>query len=423
MELAEAQLLRQYAANQDAEVFAEILRKHQGLVYGTCLRILGNAADAEDAAQECFLRLARHADSIRSSLSGWLHCCATNIALNVLRQGHARLKREVAYSQERAEAETEATWQDIAPSVDRAIEQLPPEIRAAVIARFLEQRPQAEVAEKLGITRGVLRRRLDAGVDSIRKHLKQAGVVASVAVLAGMLSENTAVAAPATLTGELGKMCLAGLGKPTLVYVGPVNFAPAGAAMSAVGKVAFVLATAVVAVGMGLMATWIWGGSPSASTGGAGGAGVAVWGDSDQGTAAPTADGQPVALPAGQEAAAVRFGPATQRQPEGPIAQAAGAWRGAQLGQEPSSEEPGGPDAAGVGVAAAGRHGDESADAGPDGKRKQKSTATGWHDEAAAQHGPAQPVSYGQPSVLYAVFGPGGWDGAKPHPQPPQKKK
>jgi RNA polymerase sigma factor (sigma-70 family) len=414
MEIAEAQLLRQYAASQDAEVFAQILRRHQGLVYGTCLRILGNAADAEDAAQECFLRLARHAETIRSSLGGWLHSCATNIALNVLRQGHARARREVAYSQERAGAQAEASWQDIAPAVDSAIEKLPPEIRAAVIARFLEQRPQAEVAEKLGITRGVLRRRLDAGVDLIRKHLRQAGVVASVAALAGLLSENTAVAAPATLTCELGKMCLAGVGKPASVYVGPRSFAPAGSAMSAAGKVGFVLATVCLAVGLGVLATWIWGDSPAGPAG-------AGWADSDGQPAASPADvGRSVALPARHEAVAARFGPASQGSSELPGAQAAGAWRGAQLGQEPpaAQQAPHGP--AEVGVAVAAPHGEDSA-VGPDGKGKQKGTSAGYHGEGI-ERGSARSVPYRQPGVLYAVFGPAGWDDAKGRP-PPQNKK
>lgn len=420
MEIAEAQLLRQYATSQDAEVFAEILRKHQGLVYGTCLRILGNAADAEDAAQECFLRLARHADTIRTSLAGWLHSCATNIALNVLRQGHARVKREVAYGQERAEAGSEPTWQDIAPSVDRAIEQLSPEIRAAVIARFLEQRPQAEVAEKLGITRGVLRRRLDSGVDTIRKHLKQAGVVASVAALAGMLAENSAVAAPASLTCELGKLCLAGVGKSSSVYVGPTSFAPTGVAMSAAGKVAFVFATVCLAVGLGVLATWIWGDSTPVSSGPAG---IAVVGGAEGSAAADAAESGGGALPAAQEAATAKFGPAAQAPPAGQVAQAAGAWRGGQLGQEPMSVEASAQDSAAPSLAAAKpRRGDETVES-QDKEGKQAGKGTPWSDEAT-QRGPAQPGPVWQPGVLYAVFGPGGWDSATGRPQsPPPKKK
>ena len=74
-------LLRQYSQTQDAEAFAELVRRHVGLVYGTCLRVTGNTHDAEHASQECFLSLARNAGSIRFSVPGWLHATARNASL------------------------------------------------------------------------------------------------------------------------------------------------------------------------------------------------------------------------------------------------------------------------------------------------------------------------------------------------------
>ena len=85
-------------------------------------------------------------------------------------------------------------------------------------------------------------------------------------------------------------------------------------------------------------------------------------------------------------------------------------------------DEPRGQDPAGQGVAAAAHHRDDPAD-GQDGKHKQKGSASSWHDDATAQGGRAQAVPYRQPGILYAVFGPGGWDGVKAHPQPPSNKK
>ena len=140
----DSELLARYTASQDAEAFCAILSRYQNLVYATCLRVLGNRADAEDAAQECFMKLARHAGSVRSSLIGWLHTCATNVSITVLRQGRARAKREAAYQEARTSASParEAGWEMIGPLVDEALEELPEEIRHAVIARFLEQRTQ-----------------------------------------------------------------------------------------------------------------------------------------------------------------------------------------------------------------------------------------------------------------------------------------
>ena len=52
-------LLQRYASDHDADAFAELVRRYAGMVYATCMRVTGNAHDAEDVAQECFLTLAR----------------------------------------------------------------------------------------------------------------------------------------------------------------------------------------------------------------------------------------------------------------------------------------------------------------------------------------------------------------------------
>jgi DNA-directed RNA polymerase specialized sigma24 family protein len=74
-------LLRRYAETQDAQAFAQLVERHAGLVYATCLRVAGRPPDAEDAAQECFLSLVRHAKTVRSSLSGRLHTTVRDAAL------------------------------------------------------------------------------------------------------------------------------------------------------------------------------------------------------------------------------------------------------------------------------------------------------------------------------------------------------
>ncbi|HUU68905.1 MAG TPA: sigma factor [Planctomycetota bacterium] len=87
-------LLDRFRRARDADAFAEIVTRYQDFVYGTCLRILGNAADSQDVSQECFLRLLRKADTVRTSLGGWLHRCATDLSIDELRGRAARKNRE-----------------------------------------------------------------------------------------------------------------------------------------------------------------------------------------------------------------------------------------------------------------------------------------------------------------------------------------
>lgn len=73
--LPAAELLGRYAAQRDAEAFAGLVWQFGPLVYGVCRRVLGPAADADDAFQAVFLALARQASSLRdaAALPAWLH--------------------------------------------------------------------------------------------------------------------------------------------------------------------------------------------------------------------------------------------------------------------------------------------------------------------------------------------------------------
>ena len=82
----ETELLVRYRRAQDAEAFRALVEGHQDMVFAACRRILGNRADAEDAAQDCFFRLARHAEGLRPPIAGWLHTVAVRVSLDALRK-------------------------------------------------------------------------------------------------------------------------------------------------------------------------------------------------------------------------------------------------------------------------------------------------------------------------------------------------
>jgi len=249
-----AAMLQKYAATGDAEAFAGIVRDYQRLVFSACLRVLGNAADAEDVSQECFLRLARQARTVNTSLGGWLHLCATTMAIDEQRRTFARRTREQEHNRMNGSTNPDPAWHEMAPHVDRALDELPDELRLVLIEHFLQQRTQAEIAGQLGVSPATVSRRVDSGIEVLRKKLKKAGVVVSAAVLAALLTENAAsAAAPAALTAALGKIALAGLE--------PAHFAApvaSSAASSAIAgglaaamkiKIAAIIAAAILAVG------------------------------------------------------------------------------------------------------------------------------------------------------------------------------
>src|SRR6185369_3781011 len=89
-------LIERWSRSGDAEAFTELVRRHAGMVYGTCRRIVGDHHAAEDVAQECLLELARKASSVRASVAGFLHTTAISRARDRLRQDLARDRREKA---------------------------------------------------------------------------------------------------------------------------------------------------------------------------------------------------------------------------------------------------------------------------------------------------------------------------------------
>ena len=210
MEETDLSLLARFAQEQDAEAFSEVVSRYQVFVYTTCLRILGNQADAEDVAQECFLRLARKAGTVRSSLSGWLHRCAADMAVSEARRRAAQKNREEEHGKMNSSHTDEPGWAELSPHVDKALNEMPEDLRLVIIEHFLQRRTQKEIAEELGVSAMTISRRIAAAIEELRKTLKKAGVVASAVALAAFLSEQSSAAVPASLTASLGKLAAAG---------------------------------------------------------------------------------------------------------------------------------------------------------------------------------------------------------------------
>src|ERR1700732_4584287 len=86
-EMNEAEAIR-LAQQGDADAFERLYRLHSRRVYALCLRMVGNAAEAEDLAQEAFLQLFRKIATFRgeSAFSTWLHRLSVNVVLMRLRK-------------------------------------------------------------------------------------------------------------------------------------------------------------------------------------------------------------------------------------------------------------------------------------------------------------------------------------------------
>jgi len=246
-------LLERFRQARDADAFAEIIARHQNLVYSTCLRVLGNQADAQDAAQDCFLRLLRKAGTVQASLGGWLHRCAIDISIDELRSRESRRNREEVSTQMNSHSNPDPSWDELAPHLDAAINDLPDDLRHAVVEHFLERRTQADIAKELGVSAMTISRRVDAGIEDLRKNLKKAGVIASAGALALLLTENAVQAAPAALTASLSKLTVLAAAEPGGLVTTPGAVSGATGAAAAGGQLKLIaLVAAAVLAGVGI---------------------------------------------------------------------------------------------------------------------------------------------------------------------------
>jgi RNA polymerase sigma factor (sigma-70 family) len=239
---ADRDLLRAFAERRDGEAFAELVRRHGGLVHGVCERILG--ADADDAFQATFLVLARKAGSVRRPevLGNWLY----GVAVRCAKRAKARAARRQAREQPVIDwpaPEAGPDWRDVRPVLDEELARLPERLRAAVVLCELEGVPRPEAAARLGVPEGTLSSRLARGKEVLRRRLVKRGVTLS-AVGVGLVLANAARAAvPPGLAEATAAVAIGGAGSVAAVTLANAEVS----AMFWVKAVKVGLAAAVVA--------------------------------------------------------------------------------------------------------------------------------------------------------------------------------
>lgn len=235
-------LLERWARDRDAEAFAEVAKRYAGVVYGACRRVLGDAVEAEDAAQECFLTLAQTRNPPTTNLGAWLHRVAVNKARDRVKSGNRRRDRERRYMDDQP-CETKTSWCEIEGLVDDAIAKLPEDFREALVGHFMRGQTHADIAERLGVSRQVVTYRIGKGVERIRASLRKGGIPIGAGTLTASLTANMAEAAPASLLGSVEMIAVSGIP------------ATAGGAVTLGG----LFAAKNLIVGMGLCAVFAFG--------------------------------------------------------------------------------------------------------------------------------------------------------------------
>jgi RNA polymerase sigma factor (sigma-70 family) len=210
----DAQLLRRFVEEGSEAAFTELVRRHIDTVYSAALRrVGGDAHRAADVTQQVFIALARQAPQLvrHTVLSGWLHSATRNLSVNAIVAEQRRRAREVAaVALAGADHEPAPAWEQVRPVLDAAIDELPVADRSAIVLRFLERRPFAEIGSLLNLSADAARMRTERALEKLRAVLARQGITSTAAALGALVSAQAGGAAPSGLAASVTPAALAG---------------------------------------------------------------------------------------------------------------------------------------------------------------------------------------------------------------------
>ncbi|MFZ5823156.1 MAG: sigma-70 family RNA polymerase sigma factor [Bacillota bacterium] len=181
------EVLVKKAQDGDRNSLSELMVRYERKTYNLAYRLMGNHADASDAAQEALVRVCLRLRNFRgdSAFSTWLFRVVTNTCLDELRRRgrlrHASLDDALPVEEgavprqapDEAESPVEyAERHEIQAAVKRAINRLPDEYRVVVIMRDLQGLSYQEIAVMLGTTLGTIKSRLHRARQALRGIIK-----------------------------------------------------------------------------------------------------------------------------------------------------------------------------------------------------------------------------------------------------------
>ena len=169
----------------DQNAFAEIVELYQDKLYRVCFRMLGNKHEAEDIAQEAFVRafINIHTFDTNRKFSTWLYRIGTNLCIDRIRKKKPdyyldaevsgteglNMYSQIAVSEELPEEEV--MKMEMQDRVQYEISRLPDKYRAVIVLKYMEDLPLQEISEILEMPLGTVKTRIHRGREALRKQL------------------------------------------------------------------------------------------------------------------------------------------------------------------------------------------------------------------------------------------------------------
>ena len=183
---------------------SHLVTLHAPMVKAACHRILGDAALAEDAAQEVFLLLVRKLPSLPppTILGGWLYVTACHLARTHRRTNARRWQREnqPEVMENLMNPAQDALWCELEPLLDDAMLTLSERQRELVLSHYFQNNSQRTAASLVGCSESVASRELAAAIESLRRFFTRHGLTVSGTGLITLLTAHGAQASVGAAT-------------------------------------------------------------------------------------------------------------------------------------------------------------------------------------------------------------------------------
>ncbi len=185
--MTDAELVHQAAAG-DRLAFRALVERHRGLVYRVAYQFCGNHHDAEDIAQDVFLKLYTALGGFReeAQFTSWLYRVVMHACIDH-RRSRASARRFEQPEDDLPESTTPSPdperntyGLELGERLQAALETLPPKQRLVFTMRHFEELKLREIADALGLADGTVKRQLHTAVRRLRVALRGAGVDAGL---------------------------------------------------------------------------------------------------------------------------------------------------------------------------------------------------------------------------------------------------
>lgn len=177
----------------ETELFELLVLEHQKTVYNLALRMLRHPEDAQDCAQEAFLKAYRSLPLFRgeAAFSSWLYRLTTNVCLDFLRRKNRREElsltvgdeedpaEEYAVADERFDPQQELEKRELHRALQQGLAELEPDFRQVILLREVAGLSYDEIGRELDLEPGTVKSRLFRARKKLARYLVQSGNISA----------------------------------------------------------------------------------------------------------------------------------------------------------------------------------------------------------------------------------------------------